>query len=78
MRPILDQMDWTRALEEDPKLKRLAVKAGLENDYKRAQELNGCIACNEGKDVIRNKYEKKLAIHLFARTDAKVRRSMNA
>lgn len=42
----LNEESWKRALEREPKLKNLATKAGVENNYERAKELNGCFAWN--------------------------------
>ena len=56
---------WKRALERDSKLKELAIKAGCENNYERANELNGCYAWNCGDDVVKSEEERKLAKYMF-------------
>ena len=62
--------DWERYLQEEPELKELAIKAGVENDFERAKELNGCIAVNFGKGVIQSEEERKLAKYMFCYVDA--------
>ena len=62
---ISDEKVWKRLLEEDSKLKELAIKAGVETDSKRAQELNGCFAINCGDGVVQSEAERELAMYLF-------------
>ena len=61
----LTEESWKRALERDPKLKELAIKAGVENNFERAEELNGCFAWNCGMDVVKSKEESELAKYMF-------------
>ena len=61
---------WERLLEENPKLKELAVAAGVENDPERAQELGWSMAWNCGKGVISNEAEDALATYLFCMSDS--------
>ena len=56
---------WKRLLEEDSELKELAIKAGVEDNPKRAQELNGCYAWNCGSGVVKSEEERTLARYLF-------------
>ena len=60
-----NESEWKMALEKDAKLRELAVAAGIENNFKRAKELNGCIAQNCGDDVIKNEDERELAMYMF-------------
>ena len=60
-----NESEWKMALEKDAKLSQLAVAAGIENNFKRAKELNGCIACDCGDGVIKNEAERKLAMYMF-------------
>lgn len=62
---ISDEKVWRRLLEEDSKLKELAIKAGVENNPQRAQELDGCFAVNCGDGVIKSEAERELAKYLF-------------
>lgn len=62
---ISDEKVWKRLLEEDSKLKELAIKAGVENNPQRAQELNGCFAINCGDGVVQSEAERDLAMYLF-------------
>lgn len=62
---ISDEKVWKRLLEQDSKLNDLAIKAGVENNSKRAQELNGCFAVNCGDGVIQSEAERELALYLF-------------
>lgn len=62
---ISDEKVWKRLLEEDSKLKELAIKAGVENNFQRVQELNGCIATNCGDGVVQSEAERDLAEYLF-------------
>ena len=62
---ISDEKVWRRLLEEDPELKELAIKAGVENNPQRAQELNYCYAINCGNGVVQSEAEKALARYLF-------------
>lgn len=66
---ILNEESWNRALENDPKLKDLATKAGIVNNYERAKELNGCFALNCGDDVVNSEAERELARYMFCVTD---------
>ena len=54
---LLDENIWKRLLENDSKLKDLAVKAGVENNAQRAQELSRCLAINCGEGVVKSKEE---------------------
>jgi len=63
---LADEKVWKQLLEKDPRLKDLAIKAGVENNSQRAEELNGCIAINGGRDVIKSKEEEELAFYLFS------------
>ena len=65
----LTEESWRRALQRDQKLKELAIKAGVQNNLKRAKELNGCFASNCGKDVVKSKEESDLAKYLFCIED---------
>ena len=65
----LNEDSWKRALERDPKLKNLATKAGVENNYERAKELNGCFAWNCGDNVVKSKEERELAEYMFCIED---------
>lgn len=65
----LNEESWKRALERDPKLKNLATKAGVENNYERAKELNGCFAWNCGDNVVKSKEERELAEYMFCIED---------
>ena len=65
----LSAESWKRALERDKKLKDLAVKAGVENNFERAKELNGCFAWNCGQDVVKSKEESELAKYMFCIDD---------
>lgn len=60
---------WKRAIERDAKLKELAIKAGVENNYERAKELNNCFAWNCGMNVVHSKEENELAIYMFCIED---------
>lgn len=62
---ISDEKVWKRLLEEDSKLKELAIKAGVENNPQRAQELNGCFEINCGDGVVQSEAERELAQYLF-------------
>lgn len=62
---LLDENIWKRLLENDSKLKDLAVKAGVENNAQRAQELSRCLAINCGEGVVKSKEELELATYLF-------------
>ncbi len=62
---ISDEKVWKRLLDEDSKLKELAIKAGVENNSQRAQELNGCFAINCGDGVVQSEAERDLAKYLF-------------
>ena len=62
-----DSQTWKEALEKDPKLKKLAINAGCENNEKRAKELNGCYAWNCGRGVVRSPEEEKLARYMFCK-----------
>ena len=62
---ISDEKVWKRLLEEDSKLRELAIKAGVENNPQRAQELNGCFAINCGDGVVKSEAESDLAMYLF-------------
>ena len=66
---ISDEKHWKELLEKDPELKKLAVKAGIENNFKRVQELEGCFAWNFGKDVIKSEDESDFALYMFCMTD---------
>ncbi len=66
---ILDEKSWKRALERDKKLKELAKKAGIENNFERAKELNGCFALNCGDGVVNSEAERDLARYMFCRYD---------
>lgn len=65
----LNEESWRRALERDQKLKDLAIKAGVENNYERAKELNGCFAWNCNHDVVKSKEESELAMYMFCMED---------
>lgn len=65
----LNEESWKRALERDKKLKDLAIKAGVENNYERAKELNGCFAWNWGDGVVKSEEERDLAQYLFCIED---------
>lgn len=56
---------WKRALERDSELKELAIKAGLENNFERANELNGCYAWDCGDDVVKSEEERELAGYMY-------------
>lgn len=60
---------WKRALEDDAKLKDLAVKAGVENNPERAKQLNRCFELDFGIHVCKSKEEQDLAQYLFCMTD---------
>ena len=60
---IKDKAMWERALSKDPDLKALVKKAGC--TYERACQLNGCIAVNCGKEVIKSDAERELAMYMF-------------
>ena len=60
-----NESEWKMALEKDAKLRQLAVAAGIENNFKRARELNGCIAWDCGEGVIKNEAEMELAMYMF-------------
>ena len=62
---ISDEKVWKRLLEEYPKLKELVIKAGVENNPQRAQELNDCFAINCGDGVVKSEAERELAKYLF-------------
>lgn len=62
-----DSQTWEEALEKDPKLKELAIKAGA--DAKRAKELNRCYAWNCGRGVVKTPAEDDLARYLFCKHD---------
>lgn len=64
---ISDEKVWKRLLEDYPKLKELAIKAGVENNPQRAQELNACFAINCGDGVVQSEAEEELAMYLFCR-----------
>lgn len=65
----LNETSWKRALERDSKLKDLAIKAGVVDNYERAKELNGCFAWNCGRDVVKSKEESDLAMYMFCIND---------
>ena len=46
-----------------------ATKAGVENNYERAKELNGCFAWNCGDNVVKSKEERELAEYMFCIED---------
>ena len=72
MKKITDETAWKKLLESDPELKELAVKAGIEDDFKRASELEGCVEWNGGKDVIKSEAEEEFAIYVtFGLSDEK-------
>ena len=62
---LSDKKVWKRLLEQDPKLKELAIKAGVKNNPKRAEELKGCFALNGGRGVVKSEEERELAEYLF-------------
>ena len=64
-----NEKTWKQALEKDPKLKELAVKAGVENNVERAKELNGCFAWNCGHGVVKSEAEQDLAQYMFCIDD---------
>lgn len=66
MLDIYDEKNWKDFLESHYELKELVIKAGLENNPKRVQELDGAFAWNFAKDVASSKAEEELALHLFA------------
>ncbi len=65
----LTEESWKRALDKDPKLKDLAIKAGVENNFERAKELNGCFAWNCGDGVVKSEEERNLAQYMFCMSD---------
>ena len=65
----LSKESWERTLERDKKLKDLAVKAGVANNYERAKELNGCFAFNGGDNVVKSEEERDLALYMFCIED---------
>lgn len=60
-----DAKVWAQALEEDPKLKELAIKANVVDNPKRAQELHNAFGINCGADVCKNEAEKELCEYMF-------------
>ena len=72
MKRITDENAWKKLLESNPELKELAIKAGIENDFKRASELEGCVEWNGGKDIIKSEAEEEFAIYVtFGLSDEK-------
>ncbi len=65
----LSEDAWKRAVEKDKKLKELAIKAGVDNNYERAKKLNGCFAWNCGDGVVKSEEERELAMYLFCIED---------
>ena len=65
----INEESWKMALERDEKLKDLAIKAGVENNYERAKKLNCCFTWNCGQDVVNSKEESDLAMYLFCIKD---------
>lgn len=65
----LTEESWKRALERDKKLKELAIKAGVEDNFERAKELNGCFALDCGARVVRSVEERNLAQYMFIRNE---------
>ncbi len=65
MLDLSNETVWARLLEKDPTLKELAVKAGAENNPKRAKELMESFAFNGGYRVAKTDAEKNLALYLF-------------
>ena len=66
----LTEESWKRALEQNQKLRQLAVKAGVEDNFERAKELNGCFAWNCGDGVVKSEEERNLAQYLFILDDS--------
>ena len=56
---------WSQFLTENPKLKELAVKAGVENNVERAIELRNSIAINCGDGVCNSDEEREFAKYLY-------------
>ena len=56
---------WKMAMEKDPKLKKLAIEAGCENDPERLNELKGAFAWNFGQGVCKTEAERELCMYLF-------------
>jgi len=69
MRRITDEKSWKQLMQEDKKLMQLAINAGVENNFKRISELNGCFSLNCGDDVVNSDAERELAMYLFCMTD---------
>ena len=68
---------WKRALDKDKKLKDLAMKACVVNNFKRAKELNGCFQWNCGEGVVKTKEEYELAKYMFCVLDSDVTQSIS-
>lgn len=66
MLDIYDERNWKDFLESHPELKKLVIKAGLENNPERVKELDGAFAWNFAREIVRSKAEEELALHLFA------------
>ena len=62
---VSDARVWEQLLVEDPELKELAIKAGVEKNPKRVKELLGCFGTNCGDGVVRSEAERDLAKYLF-------------
>lgn len=56
---------WEQVFISNPKIKELAIKAGIENNPKRLNELRGAFAFNFGRDVCKSEVERELSMYLF-------------
>lgn len=66
----ITEESWKKAIQGDSKLKELATKAGVENNYQRVVELNGCFAFNFGRSVTKSNEERQLAMYMFCIDDS--------
>ena len=75
---VTEEGVWNRLLEDDPKLRKLAIAAGVENNPERAQDLGWSLVWNCGEGVITNEAEDALATYLFCMSDpSAIRRSLS-
>lgn len=58
---------WNRFTSAHPKLKELAIKAGVENNPQRAQELNCAYSSNGRERLVMSEAERELARYLYCR-----------
>ena len=62
-----NELTWKRFLSEHPKLRELAIKAGVEDNPQRAYELNSAYFLNCGEGIIKSEAEREFAIYMYCR-----------